>query len=398
MFTVREVKLNKKNLLDQYEPYLLPGPLNGKIVVGICYYVSGPVTLQSLASMGALVIKTEQKGRGDPGRKHFGEIIFNQLTYNQLSVAIDTQDALDQQFLHELFAIADVIVDNRSVMAKENDGVLNRYLESDSKMAPLIYCSIDGFPNTKTNRMPGLDASAQACTGLAYTNCFTPNDPLKVGIPILDITTGLLAANNVLANLYFLTQAKLPPETKQVIRIAVSLAGTSVWLQANQFLQALQGKEHLRTGNQDQYAAPFSYYMASDGLISIATVNEDQFKKFCEKVLENSDFHARYPTIQKRVENQNSFEPELNAILRAQSSECWIKKCENHGIPAAYVLTVSQALEQDFIKGLITSTEDGKPIITHGAEHSLFKNKLAKPAPKTIGQDTEKVRSVLSLS
>ena len=385
----------RKTLLKHYRSTALPGPLNGKIVLGFCYYVAGPIALQSLVQQGALVIKIERKPLGDPSRKVFSSDIFNTLSHGQLSVAIDYADSNDQELINELFEIADVIVDNRSIRAKENDQFLSSFLEKDNKTGPVIYCSINGFPNAEINRMPGLDASAQACTGLAYTNCFTLDNPLKVGVPLLDITTGLLAANYILANLVLVSQKLLPESTKQVIQIAVSLAGTSVWLQANQFLDAMSGNEYLRVGNRDRYAAPFSYYTAKDGLISIATVNEDQFHKFCIHVLENPGFHARYPTILKRIQDQDAFERDLNTLLSTEKKEYWLERCKEQDIPAAPVLTVSQSLEQNFVKNLIATTRDGGPIVTHGAEHSFFK-RLEKPrSAPALGQDTEEVKSTI---
>ena len=381
----------KEELLEKYQSIISSGPLNGKIVLGFCYYVAGPVTLQNLVQQGALVIKLERKPFGDPSRYVFSQNIFNTLAHGQLSVSINPEDADDQALLKELFEISDVIVDNRSVRAKENDLLLNNFLGNDNKSSPVIYCSIDGYPDAKTNNMTGLDASAQACTGLAYTNCATPSNPLKVGVPVLDITTGLLAANYILANLAFLNSPSI--KNNQVIQIAVSLAGTSVWLQSNQFLDAMSGNEYLRTGNQDRYAAPFSYYTAKDGLISIATVNEGQFQKFCTHVLENSDFHAAYPTIGKRIHNQDAFENGLNALLMNESTDYWLEKCKKHNIPAAPVLTVSQSLKQDFVKKLITSSDNGMPIVTHGATNSFFTNKKEFRAAPKLGQDNQTVRS-----
>lgn len=384
----------RQALLEHYEPMMIAGPLNRIIVLGFCYYVAGPIALQNLVAQGALVIKIERKPLGDPARYNFSSEIFNTLTHGQLSVGI-SDDAADRQLLNKLFEICDVIVDNRSVRAKEEDVMLSNFLHDENKNSPVIYCSIDGFPNSEINRLPGLDASAQACTGFAYSNCFSQNYPLKVGVPILDITTGLLAANYILANLHLLGRGSLlPPETKQVVRIAVSLAGTSVWLQANQFLEAMAGREYFRKGNQDKYAAPFSYYTAKDGLISIATVNENQFEKFCINILRDRGFYDRYPTIKKRVDDQDNFEQELNQILKRENREYWLSECKKYDIPAAPVLTVAQALEQNFVRGLIAYSQSGKPIVTPGVKHSLFSLGRPLPAPELNGNG-EDVRSIM---
>lgn len=386
----------KKELLDQYQSKLYPGPLKGTLVIGFCYYVAGPIALQSLVRQGALVIKIEAKPIGDPSRRVFSPSIFTSLTHGQLSIALDLQQSEDRQLLQTLLDITDVIVDNRSVEAQERDQLLQNYLKKSNKSTDKIYCTIDGFPNAKVYRMPGLDASIQAITGFAYSNCNSPSQPLKVGVPILDIVTGLLAAQHIISHLLFLSRNELPAAMKNVARIAVSLAGTSMWLQSNQLINALEGKEYFRIGNQDKFAAPFSYYTTSNGLISIATVNETQFKSFCFNVLEDKAFHEKYPTVEKRIECQSDFERELNELLVTKDREYWLDKCKTHRVPAEPVLTVSEAAQQSFVKELISYSTDQKPIITTGVFQSLFplpKSNLA-PAP-ALDQDHQSLAHVL---
>lgn len=389
--------ISKKKLLEKYSSSTAVGPFKGKIVIGFCYYIAGPIALQQLVEQGMLVIKIEHKPTGDPTRGFFSQEIFNNFTRGQLSVAIDYKNSEDLLLLQQLLRIADVIVDNRSVRAKENDTQLTGFLASDKK-APVIHCSLDGFPDASHNRMPGLDASIQAYTGFAHTNCSAPNMPLKIGAPVLDFTTGLLAAHYICTNLFALTQSPcLSPETKQVLQITVSLAGTSVWLQAMQFLDTMSGDEYLRSGNKDRYAAPFSYYTTKNGLISIATVNEVQFETFCLNVLKNPMLHTRYPTIQQRIENQDDFEQALNTLLKANDTEYWLTECEKWGVPVAPVLRVSEALKMPFIQSMVGSTADGKPTITHGTKQSLFPTQALPPAPQ-LGQNTEDIRSLMQLN
>ncbi|MBA2656824.1 MAG: CoA transferase [Tatlockia sp.] len=379
--------LTKAELLKEYKQNILPGPLNGLVVLGFCYYVAGPIALQSLVSQGALVIKVEKTPLGDPSRNVFSHSYFNSLTFNQLSVAIDYDDEKDKQLLASLISIADAIVDNRSVRAKKNDKILNNHFFNANKQRPQIYCSINGYPNEEVNNSPALDASIQAATGLAYTNCESIEKPLKIGVPVLDQVTGLLASNYVISNLYFLSRfPTLPESAKKMIYISVSMAGVSMWLQAGQVIRALEkGEEIFRTGNQDQFAVPFSYYTAKNGLMSVATVNEEQFKRFCLFVLEDCDFHTNYSTVQIRLEKQAQFEKDLNARLITRDREYWCGLCKKLDIPASPVLTVSQAIEQDFFKEIIHSTVDGKNIVTQGVSHSFFEKSNPNSAP-SLGQ------------
>jgi len=375
----------KEKLASKYQSVLIKGPLNGVIVIGFCSYLSGPLTLQNLVQFGALVIKIERKPLGDPTRSFFSKSIFNSINYGQLSIAVDYKDKKDQKVIKRLLQLADIIIDNRSVPAKENDILLKEFLESKDRLQPAIYCSINGYPNEKINRLSGLDVTAQAATGMAYTNVYEKTIPLKVGFPVLDKVTALLASNYVLANLFFLSQLS-SSHSKQLVFISASLIGSSIWLQSEQVLQAKEGNEYFRKGNQDNLAAPFSFYFAKNGMISIATVNEEQFKKLCDHVLKDSFFHQRYPTIEIRLKKKTQFEDELNQKLRQHPKEYWTKLCNQYGIPSSPVLNVTEAIQQHFIKQLIKSSSDGIPIVTHGTTNSLFGFIPPRTAPQ-IDQD-----------
>lgn len=374
----------KEQLLNQYKDNILPGPLNGIVVLGFCYYVAGPIALQNLVNLGALVIKVERQTGGDPSRHVFSPSLFNSISYNQLSVAIGAED---KERLESLLAVADAIVDNRSIKAKKNDALLQHHFLKPEKCRPQIYCSINGYPNEEINDSPALDAMMQAGTGLAYTNCASSTQPLKIGVPVLDQVTGLLAAQHIIANLYFLLRfPTLPQKVNNMIYISVSMAGVSMWLQVGQVIRALEeGKEIFRKGNQDQFAAPFSYYTAKDGLISVATVNEDQFKRFCSLVIDDNAFYERYSTIRQRIANQDAFESDLNQRLVKQGRQYWCDRCKTANVPASPVLTVSEAIKQDFFKEILSHSNDGRPIVTQGTRHSLFAIKSLTPAP-SLGQ------------
>jgi CoA:oxalate CoA-transferase len=382
----------KEKLLATYKDAVLPGPLNSKIVLGFCYYLAGPIALQSLVNQGALVIKIERKPIGDPSRYVFSKGLFNSLSYNQLSIAFDYSSSEDRQLLKSLLEIADVIIDNRSVRAKGKDSILQDHLNNTYKPNQQVYCSINGYPNEQVYNNPALDASIQAETGLAFTNCASPDTPLKVGIPILDQVTGLLAAYHIIASLYLLHRfPTLPDSAKKIIYISVSMAGAAMWLQTGQVIRALEGKdEFFRSGNQDQFAVPFSYYTTKNGLISVATVNEDQFKKFCLNVLKDEAFHKKYPTIQIRLEKQQEFEQDLNQKLKTEPREYWNHLCRQQNLPASPVLTVSEAIEQDFFKEVLNQSTNGRPIITHGARNPFFKKVPLIPGP-SLDRDHEKL-------
>lgn len=375
--------VTKEQLFDEYKNHILPGPLNGIVVLGFCYYVAGPIALQNLVNQGALVIKIEGQPVGDPSRHVFSPAYYNSLSYGQISIAVDYEKSEDRELLAAMLSVADVIIDNRSIRAKQNDTVLQTHFNDSNKAHAQIYCSINGYPNEKVNTDPGLDASVQAATGLAYTNCASETKPLKVGVPILDQVTGLLAANHVIANLYYLQNSPfLPESSKKMIFISVAMAGVSMWLQTGQIIHVLEnGNEIFRKGNQDQFAVPFSYYTAKNGLLSVATVNEQQFKRFCLLVLEDHEFYSNYPSFETRYKHQEQFEKELNDRLLKNDREYWCKLCKEIGIPASPVLTISEAIQQEFFKEVLHRSSEGQSIITQGTTHSLFIKRQPEPAP-----------------
>lgn len=388
-----QFKLRKEALLNACTSEVMPGPLNGVIVLGFCYYLAGPIALQRLVEAGALVIKVENRTHGgDPTRQVFTRKMFNAISYGQLGFGIDYGSAIDLAMLHILLQMVDVVIDNRSTTAKTRDIHLQRAFDRSNRSDPLVYCSISGYPNPKKYKSAGLDASIQAATGMAYTNCASPEKPMKVGYPVLDLVTGLLAANQIFSSLYYLKGRK----NSDNVFLSVSLTGASVWLQVGQVLKALEGQEYFRSGNEDQFAAPFSYYTAKDGLVSIATVNEAQFQKFCSDVLQDMNFHQKYPTIKQRVTNQAEFERDLNRKLNVRDRVYWVEKCEVLGIPASPVLTVSEAVTQPFVKEeLLRSSVDGNPIVAAGLENSLFPStKPPSPAPE-LDQHKDKLVSIL---
>ncbi|MCP4475992.1 MAG: CoA transferase [Gammaproteobacteria bacterium] len=365
----------KSTLLEHYSAKLLPGPLNGLIVVGYSYYVAGPIAMQQLVNLGALVIKIEGKPLGDPTRQFLSEEMFNALNYGQLSVAINYKKPQDRQFMAKLLKEAHIILDNRSPKSKQNDLILQNHFKQCGKRQ--IYCSINGFPQPDKYAFPAVDASVQAATGFPYTNCHGEDSPLKVGAPILDYTSGLLAVTYTLANLAFLNKTLYPNIKHNIMRIRASLAGASIWFQTGQIIHALKGAEFFRSGNQDKFAAPFSYYTAKDGLISIATVNEKQFKRFCLYVLNDQKFHEQYPTIEIRIKKQAEFENALNDRLKTKNAAYSHKHCIEYHIPSSPVLKVKQVIKKDYVRPLLKQTTDGKSIVSPGINVSIADKPLS---------------------
>lgn len=356
------------------------GPLNGIFVVEIGQHVSGPMLGEHLARNGALVIKIEKANVGDPARNYMSPEIFNSINAAKLSVAIDKNNA---DLYSKILEIADVIIDNRSPEGKLMDVVLNTFLQNGDKQHPVIFCSIIGYEGEESKHLLALDVAVQAGTGMAYVNGIEPDQPLKVGFVVLDEATSMQAYGCIVSHLFALTQGDYPAKSdKEVIRLEISMAGVSAHLLTGQILSCVTTqKEPTRTGNRDNWLTPFSFYKTKDGIIAIAIIDETQYGRFCTHVLENKDLLVRFPTNKIRMENIQEFEQLLNNILQTQDSVFWFDKCQQHKVPASYVNSVTQALQQSFFKHIITTTKSGIKIIADPFSSSLFGKTTLRDAP-----------------
>ena len=240
------------------------GPLSGILVAEIGQHVSGPMLGERLARKGALVIKIEQPQSGDPARVYLSNEIFNSLNASKLSVMIGKE----QQMLYlNILEMADVIIDNRSPDAKDNDKSLAIFLKSD-KSHPVIFCSLIGYEGEDNKHLLALDVSVQAATGMAFINGAEPNQPLKVGFVILDEATAMEASDLIIAHLFALSRGKkCPIDDKNVIRLQVSMAGVAAYLLTGQYLNYYtQEKEPTRIGNRDKTYKQLKSHDASASL------------------------------------------------------------------------------------------------------------------------------------
>jgi len=320
-------------------------PLDGIRVLDLSRVLAGPWASQTLADLGAEVIKVERPGTGDDtrswgppyatdarGKSTSDSAYFLSTNRGKKSVAIDITDPQGQKAIRELARSSDILVENFKV------GGLAKYGLDYGTLAPinprLVYCSITGFGQTGPYRdRAGYDFMVQGLGGLmSLTGApdSTPGGgPMKVGVAVADIFTGLYATIGILAALRHREQ------TGRGDHIDMALLDVQVAVLANQALNYLMsGVSPPRLGNAHPNIVPYQTFATSDGHFILAVGNDSQFRRFCETAgcpeLADDERFANNPV---RVANREALVPLIEAQTRRRPTGHWIADLEAAGVP-----------------------------------------------------------------
>lgn len=310
-------------------------PLSGLKVVELARILAGPWAGQTLADMGAEVIKIEAPA-GDDTRQWGPPFVdregdrsaayFHGCNRGKRSVVIDFRTPEGQAQLRKLIADADILIENFKVGGLAKYGL--DYASLSALNPRLIYCSITGFGQTGPYaHRAGYDYIIQGMSGLMSVTGEPDGQPQKVGVAVTDLFSGLYASTAILAAV----QQRHTSGKGQHIDIALFDVATAVM--ANQGMNYLAtGNAPKRLGNAHPNIVPYAVFDCSDGYIIIASGNDGQFGKLCK--LLGLALGPRFASNADRLENRD----ELTAILTAETCK-WTKAdllagCEAHGVPA----------------------------------------------------------------
>jgi len=332
--------------------------LQGIKVIDLSRILAGPWASQLLADMGAEVIKVEQPIKGDDTR-FWGPPFVKQSTDNQppqaayfhcanrnkQSIAIDITQTKGQQVIKDLVAKADVFLENFKV------GGLAKYgldYQSLKKINPqLVYCSITGFGQTGPSaHKAGYDAMIQGEGGLMSITGEPDGEPMKVGVAVIDVMTGLYSSNAILAALM------ARHHTKQGQHIDIALLDVQVATLANQGMNYLVAKENpQRQGNGHPNIVPYQCFATQDGNIILAIGNDKQFQRFCQVAsMEELSLNTLFTTNEQRVINRHKLIPILAEKLAHQPTSWWINTLEKVAVPCGPVNTLKEAINHPQIQ------------------------------------------------
>ncbi|WP_113132647.1 CaiB/BaiF CoA transferase family protein [Hyphomicrobiales bacterium] len=325
----------------------MEAPLKGIRVLELARILAGPWIGQTLADLGADVIKVESPA-GDDTRTwgppfvagEDGETLdaayFHACNRGKRSVVLDFTTEEGQEAVRRLAAQSDVLLENFKV------GGLTKYgldYESLKKINPkLIYCSVTGFgQDGPYAHRAGYDYIVQGMSGIMDLTGEPDREPQKIGVAFADIFTGLYG---VIAVQAALAQRERTGEGQQ---IDMALLDCMTGVLANQALNFLvSGKAPRRLGNAHPNIAPYQVFPTSDGHLIVAVGNDRQFVKFCT-LLDRADLATdeRYRTNALRVQNRDMLTPELAAETAKIERDTLLKLLEDAGVPGGPINTVA---------------------------------------------------------
>jgi crotonobetainyl-CoA:carnitine CoA-transferase CaiB-like acyl-CoA transferase len=369
-------------------------PLDGITVLDLTRVLSGPYCTMLLADMGARVIKLEQPGKGDDTRAWGPPFLEGESAYflsinrNKESVTLDFKHPEGRAVLEQLIARADVLVENfrPGTLAK-----LGLDYETLAKKYPrLIYCSISGFGQTGPRwKQPGYDAIMQAEGGLMSITGTADGPPVRLGVAIVDIVSGMFAAYGVAMALF----ARERTGKGQEVDLAMLDATVALLTyQAGNYFAS--GKVPARLGNRHPSIVPYETFSAADGDFVLAVGNDEQWKKFCAAAGLPED--ERFATNRQRVSGYDALRPFVADQLRTRPRQHWIDALTAAGVPCGSVRTFAELFADPQLdaREMIAMVEHATigPLKALGVPVKLSETPGAvRTPPPTLGQHTDAV-------
>lgn len=394
---------------------MFEGPLSGVRILDLSRVFAGPWATQVLADFGAEVIKVERPGRGDDarglgppfladeeGRDTAESAFYLSANRNKKSIALDLSQPRGQEIVRQFAAISDVVVENYKV------GTLKRYaLDYDSlkEVNPsLVYCSITGFGQTGPNsHKPGYDTLFQAMGGVMSVTG-EPDEkpgggPMKVGIILADIMTGMYAAIGILAAL----RHRERTGTGQHIDLSLMDAQTAA-LSHHAMYYLVSGSNPQRFGTSAPAVVPSQMFECSDGFLVLVVGNDPQFRRFAEVVGQPKlADEERFSSNGLRVRNREILVPLLEEIFRRSPKAYWLDKLEAAGIASGPINEISdvfsapQIAARDMVVEVEHSTGSPLKLVANPLRMSETPLTRYEPPP-VLGQHTmELLSGVLGL-
>jgi crotonobetainyl-CoA:carnitine CoA-transferase CaiB-like acyl-CoA transferase len=380
---------------------LVMGPLHGTTILDFTRVLSGPYCTMALGDLGARVIKLEHPGRGDDTRRWGPPFLGDESAYflsvnrNKESVAIDFKTPGGRDVVERLLATADVVVENfrpgtLDALGLDAASVRARY-------PSIVYASISGYGQTGPRREePGYDAVMQAEGGLMSITGAADGPPYRLGVAIVDIVSGMFAAQGVLAALV----ARGRTGQGQVVDVGMfdATAALLTYQAGNYFTT---GEAPGRLGNRHPTIAPYETFATMDGDLALAVGNDALWQAFCQAAdLSDLAADSRFATNALRLANYEALKPRLAAVFAAKPRAVWTSLLLEAGVPCGAVRSVEEVFQdpQTAAREMMVSVPHatlgsvrvtGVPVKLSGTPGSV------RSGPPTLGQHTAAVLTEL---
>ncbi len=377
-------------------------------VLDLTRVLAGPWATQNLADLGAQVIKVERPGAGDDtrawgppflkdgdGRETNDSSYFLSANRGKQSITVDLAHPEGQELIRDLAKQADVVVENYKV------GTLARYgldYESLKAVNPrLVYCSITGFGQSGPYAsLPGYDFVFQGMGGLmsitGQPEGEPGDEPMKVGIAISDLLTGMYATTAILA------AVEHRHVSGQGQYIDMSLLDCMVTINSYQAINHfLSGHVPQRMGNAHSNMVPYQVFRCKEGEVIVAVGNDSQYRAFC-KLIGRADLgeDARYATPGQRNRNRATLIPEIAAAMRTRTMQAWVTLMQAANVPCGPIYNMRQVFEDPQVRqrgmqlSLAHSAGVRAPAVANPIRLSETPVQYGQSAP-LLGEHTEQV-------
>ncbi|MBW8717537.1 MAG: CoA transferase [Variovorax paradoxus] len=388
-----------------------PAALDGIKVLDLSRVLAGPWCTQILADLGADVVKIERPGVGDDTRTWGPPFIkdadgndtdqasyFTACNRNKRSVTVDMATPDGQALLKQMAAQADIVVENFKTGGLKQYGLDHESLRAANPR--LIYCSVTGFGHDGPYaERAGYDLMIQAMTGMMSITGRPDGEPgggpLRVGVALTDLFTGVYASTAILAAL------QVRDRTGEGQHIDMALLDVGMAILANQASAFLNtGKAPQRQGNTHPSLAPYQDFPTLDGSMLLAIGNNGQFARFCEAAGHAEwAVDARFASNTLRVKHRGVLIPMMEELTRTRSTTDWVALLEDKAVPCGPINDIAQAFDDAQVKSrglavtLPRDADDGIASITGVASplRLTATPPVLRHAPPALGQHTREV-------
>jgi crotonobetainyl-CoA:carnitine CoA-transferase CaiB-like acyl-CoA transferase len=325
-------------------------PLAGIKVIDLTRARSGPTAVRQLAEWGADVVKVEAREDADAdfARHSFD---FQNLHRNKRSITVDLKSPDGVEILKRMVKDADVLIENYRPDVKHRLGI---DYETLSKINPrLIYGSISGFGQSGPYRdRPGYDQIAQGLGGLMSITGLPGQGPVRVGIPVADLTAGMFLSHGIMVALY---EREKSGKGQWVHTSLLEAMVRMLDFQASRWLIGTEIPP--QAGNDHPTGIPTGVFKTKDGHMNIAAAGQNMFKRLCAALgTEHLIDDPRFKNPADRSKNRQALTVELEKATATRTSAEWVDALNKAGVPCGPILNVKEVFEDEQVKALGLAT------------------------------------------
>jgi crotonobetainyl-CoA:carnitine CoA-transferase CaiB-like acyl-CoA transferase len=378
--------------------------LKGSRVIDLTQNVAGPYCTQILGDLGADVIKVERPGRGDDTRDWRPPEIgghsatFLALNRNKKSITLNLDSPEGVTTLRKLIAGADIVIHSMKPGSAEARGLgFDSLRELNSR---LLYCAISAFGGVGPLReLPGYDPLMQAFTGIMSTTGHEGEPPVRVGVSLIDIGTGMWAALGILAAYIERTR------TGRGALVEASLLETGVtWMTVFVASFLATGRNPRKLGSSTMMTVPYRVYPTADGHVFVAAGNDALFRRVCEGLgCPDLARDSRFATNEARINHRDELDAALEKLVSQKSTKEIVVALRRSGAPCSELNNVGQLLAHEQIEAMqliqplpVQGVPDHKvvalPFKLDGKRSDILRE------PPALGGDTEHVLAEVGVS